>query len=102
MLSFKFLALFVLNNFILERFFRISYSLTRKRNFGIDFFQVLTYCNFFNFVLIELGYKNNWCIFISATRNEYCNFLFKKIFFFINIKYPLIFTIWDGYGWLTN
>ena len=34
-------------------FFRISYNLTEKWNLDIDFFQVLTYCNFPNFSLVE-------------------------------------------------
>ena len=37
-------------------FFRISYNLTGKWNLDIDFFQVLTHCNFPNFSLIEKCY----------------------------------------------
>ena len=40
-------------NFAFSRFFHISYNLTGKSNFKIDFFQVLTYCNFPNFCLVE-------------------------------------------------
>ena len=40
-------------------FFRISYNLTGKWNLGIDYFQVITYCNFPNFGLIEKCYCDN-------------------------------------------
>ena len=45
--------------FCMITFFRISYYLTGKWNLGIDFFQVLTYCNFPNFSLIEKSYCDN-------------------------------------------
>ena len=59
MLQFEFLDLFAVNNLDLN-FFRISYSLTGKWNFDIAFFHVLTYCNFFDFCLIEKYYEDNW------------------------------------------
>ena len=37
-------------------FFRILYNLSGKWNLDIDFSQVLTYCNFPNFSLIEKCY----------------------------------------------
>ena len=37
-------------------FFLNSYNLTKKWNLDIDIFQVLTYCNFPNFSLIEIFY----------------------------------------------
>ena len=40
-------------------FFRVSYNLTGKWNLDIDFFQVLTYCNFPSFGLIEKCYQDN-------------------------------------------
>ena len=40
-------------------FFRILYNLIEKGNLDIDFFQVLTYCNFPNFSLIEKCYEDN-------------------------------------------
>ena len=55
MLRFKFLDLYVVNNFV-STFLRISYNLTGKWNLDIDFFQVLTYCKFSNFRLIEKCY----------------------------------------------
>ena len=38
MLQFKFVDLLALNNFALQDFFHISYSLTGNCNFDIDFF----------------------------------------------------------------
>ena len=49
MLRFKLVDIYVVNNFVSQLFFRISYNLIRKWNLDIDFFQVLTYCNFPNF-----------------------------------------------------
>ena len=40
-------------------FFHISYNLTGKWNFDIEFFQVLTFCNIFNYVLIKECYEDN-------------------------------------------
>ena len=40
-------------------FFHISYNLTGKWNFDIDFFQVLTCGNISNFALIEKCYWDN-------------------------------------------
>ena len=40
-------------------FCRISYNLTKKWNIGIDFFQVLTLCNFPNFGSNEKYYYDN-------------------------------------------
>ena len=48
MLHFKFIDLYVVNNFV-STFFRISYNLTEKWNLDINFFQVLIYCKFPNF-----------------------------------------------------
>ena len=48
------------NNFAFLCFFRISYSLTEKWNFDIDFLKVSIYCNFANFCLIKKCYDNNW------------------------------------------
>ena len=45
--------------FCIITFFCISYNLTGKWNLDIDFFQVLTYCNFPNFDLIEKFYYDN-------------------------------------------
>ena len=53
MLQFKFLGLYVQNNIVSYRFYRISYNLTGKRNFDIDFFQVLICYNISNFDLIK-------------------------------------------------
>ena len=39
-----------------KQFFRLSLNLTGKWNLDIDFFQVLTYCNFFNYSFIEKCY----------------------------------------------
>ena len=39
MLQFKFVDIFVVNNFV-STFFRISYNLTGKWNLDIDFFKV--------------------------------------------------------------
>ena len=38
-------------------FFHISYNLTEKWNFDIDFYQVLTLCNISNFDLIKECYE---------------------------------------------
>ena len=51
---------FYSKQFCIITFFRISYSLTGKWNFHIDYFQVLTYCDSSNFSLIEKCNKNNW------------------------------------------
>ena len=59
MLRFKFLDLYVVNNFV-STFLRISYNLTGKWNLDIDFFQDLTYYNFPDFSLIEKYYEDNW------------------------------------------
>ena len=40
-------------------FFLISYNLTERWNFDIDFFQVLTCCNISNSGLIKERYKDN-------------------------------------------
>ena len=40
-------------------FFHISYNLTGKWNFVIDFFQVLTCCNISNFGLIKECYEDD-------------------------------------------
>ena len=53
MYQLKFIDLFVVKNFVLYRFFRISYNLTGSWNFDFHFFQVLTHCNFYNFNSIE-------------------------------------------------
>ena len=45
--------------FCIITFFCVLYNLTEKWNLDTDFFQVLTYCNFPNFSLIEKCYKNN-------------------------------------------
>ena len=42
-MQFKFVDLYVVNNFVSQLFFRISYNLTGKWNLDIDFFQVLNY-----------------------------------------------------------
>ena len=62
MLPFKFVDLHVENNFsyyCMITFFHISYNLTGKWYFYIDFFQVLTCSNIYNFGLIERCYRNN-------------------------------------------
>ena len=59
MLRCKFVDLFAENNFVFERFFRISYNLTVKWNFYINFFQVLTNCEFTNFSLIKKCNQDN-------------------------------------------
>ena len=53
MLRFRLVDLYIVNNFISQLFFRISYNLTEKWNLGIDFYQILTHCNFSNLSLIE-------------------------------------------------
>ena len=55
-------------------FFHISYNLTGKLNFDIDFFQVLTCCNISNFGLIKECYKDNLQRFMSTIKNQYQNF----------------------------
>ena len=77
-------------------FFHISYNLTGKWNFYIDFFQVLTCCNISNFGLIKKCYGDNLYIFVSNIKNQYKNFLFfqkhKKWSSFLNF----------GWIWLVN
>ena len=52
---------FCSKQFFSPSFFRIAYNLSEKWNFYIiDFFQVLTYCNFLNFGLIEKYYKKKY------------------------------------------
>ena len=41
-------------------FFRISYNLTEKWNLDMNFFQVLTFCNFPDFGLIKKFYFDNF------------------------------------------
>ena len=43
----------------METLLHISYNLTGKWNFNIDFFQVLTCCNIINFGLIKECYEDN-------------------------------------------
>ena len=59
MLRFKLVDIYVENNFVSQLFFRISQNLIEKWNLDIDFFQVLTYCNFPNFSLVEKWYGDN-------------------------------------------
>ena len=56
MWRFKFVDLFVVNNFVSYLSYCISYKLTEKWNLDIDFFEVLTYYNFPNFNLFEKRY----------------------------------------------
>ena len=60
MLRFKLVDLYVVNNFVSYFFSRISYNLTGKWNLDIDFFQVLTNCNFPNFSLIQKCYWDDY------------------------------------------
>ena len=53
------LKIFMQKQFCMATFFCISYSLTEKWNFFIDFFQVLIYCNFPIFGLIGKFYQDN-------------------------------------------
>ena len=76
-------------------FFRISYNLTGKWNLDIDFFKVLTYCNFPDFGLIEQCYWDNQQRFMSTIRNQYWDF-------FKNTKNVLIFTFLVRCGLLAN
>ena len=59
MLQFKFVDIYVVDNFVSYLLFRISYYSTEKLNSDIGFFQVLTCCNFPNFSSIEKCYQDN-------------------------------------------
>ena len=56
MLRFKLVDLYVVKSFVSSFLFCISQNLNGKWNFDIEFFQVLTDCNFPNFSLIEKCY----------------------------------------------
>ena len=56
MLQSKFCKSLCSIQFCIKTFFRISYNLSGKWNFDIDFFQVEIQCNFPNFGLIEKCY----------------------------------------------
>ena len=70
--------------------------LTGKWNLDIDFIQVLTRCNIYNFSLIEKYYQDNQQRFITTIKNQYWNFCFfqkhKKWSSFLNF----------GWMWLVN
>ena len=88
--------------FCMITFLCISYDLTGKRNLDINFFQVLTYCNFSNISLIEKCYQDNQQRFMSTIRKQYWNFLFFHTGFLKNTKNAPILTIFVGCGWLMN
>ena len=83
MLRFKFVDLFIVNNFV------CSYNLTGKWNLDTYFFQVLTYFNFLNFdsikksyqwhVILEKSSNSMWTIWSSFTClcPKYINLVFK-------------------------
>ena len=59
--NFAFLRFFVFHILLLKKieFFHISYNLTGKRDFHIDFFQVLTCCEISDFGLIKECYEDS-------------------------------------------
>ena len=90
-------------------FFRISYcfgrvphSVRKCHLFSLLEKKKKTYCTFPSFSLIEKCYQDNQQRFISTIRNQYWNFGFFHKVFFKNTKNAPIFTIFVGYGWLTN
>ena len=101
MFQFKFVGLYVENK-IVSTFFRISYNLTGKWNFDIDFFRIWICCKIFNFDLIKKCYQDNLWIFISTIKNHYWNFWFFQKVIFKNTKVVLNPSILIRCGWLTN
>ena len=94
------LQIFMLKTILYHNVFSYLVQFNWKMEFYIDFLQVLTYCYFPNFSLIEKCYLDYQQRFMSTIRNQYWNFIFFYSFFKKHKK-CFYFNNFDGM-WLVN